>query len=149
MGVHYSCTCFFCVFNKKRKFFVAEETSGLHKKELLKVSWIFSNFNFWGDSVNRNSIIMISKGYHYVINLRIASNCLDGYRYQCRSCLSWILGKRPIVAGKLGRVWVLPYPKILKPIIHDGFSEGIIGTAPIMYLCFIFTIPLYFIYSAV
>ena len=27
---------FFCVFNKKSKFFVVEENSGLHKTELLK-----------------------------------------------------------------------------------------------------------------
>ena len=30
--------------------------------------WIF-NFSFWGESVNRNSIIMISKRYQYVINM--------------------------------------------------------------------------------
>ena len=43
-------------------------------KRIIKVSWIFFNFSCWGESVNRNSIIMISKGYHYVINLGIVSN---------------------------------------------------------------------------
>ena len=84
-----------------------------------------------------------------MINLRVVSNFLDRYRYQYRTCLSWILGKRSIVAGELGRVWVLPSPKIVKPIIHDEFSQGIIGTALIKYLCFIFTITLYFIHSAI
>ena len=36
--------------------------------------WFSSSFSFWGESVNRNSIIMISKGYYYVINLGISSN---------------------------------------------------------------------------
>ena len=51
----------FLCFNRKRKVFVAEETLDLHKRGLK-------------ESVNRNSIIMITKGYHYVINLGIFSN---------------------------------------------------------------------------
>ena len=35
---------------------------------------VFREQNSFGESVNRNSIIMISKGYHYVINLGIVSN---------------------------------------------------------------------------
>ena len=35
---------------------------------------MISNFSFSEESVNRNSIIMISKEYHYVINLGITSN---------------------------------------------------------------------------
>ena len=31
----YMCVCV-CVFNRKRKLFVAEETSDLHERELLK-----------------------------------------------------------------------------------------------------------------
>ena len=57
-----------CVFNKKRKLFVAEETSCLHKRELLKYMYLFQ------ESVNTNIIIMIIKGYHYVIDLEIVSN---------------------------------------------------------------------------
>ena len=57
----------FCVFNKKRKVFEAEENSGLHKRELLKYYESFPIL-VWGESVNRNSIVMISKGYHHVIN---------------------------------------------------------------------------------
>ena len=71
---------FFLCFNRKRNVFVAEETSELHKRKLLKfLKWKFSNFSFWGESVNRNSIIMISKGYHYVINLGIFSYFLYQY----------------------------------------------------------------------
>ena len=51
----------FLCFKRKRKVFVAEETLDLHKRELK-------------ESVNRNSIIMITKRYHYVINLGIFSN---------------------------------------------------------------------------
>ena len=37
LGVHCSCNSFFvCVFNTKRKVFVAEETSDLRKRKLLK-----------------------------------------------------------------------------------------------------------------
>ena len=108
---------------------------------------------------------MISKGYHYVINLGIFSNFLYQYRqdlwrrenpdspkFICfhrsfakdqyrRSIL--IFGKGPIVADELGGIWVLPSPQILKPIIRDEFRQGIIGIAPIKSLCFIFTIPLF------
>ena len=49
---------------------------------------------------------MISKGYHYVINLGIAC-----YFYisidpvYCRSC-----ARRSIAAGELRGVWALPFP---------------------------------------
>ena len=65
---------FFAFLIKKRKVFVAEENSGSHKWEIFNVLWIFSNFSFWGEPVNRNSIRMIGKGYHYMINLSIVSN---------------------------------------------------------------------------
>ena len=38
----------FCVFNQKRKVFVAEETSGLHKRELLKYHEYFPILVFEG-----------------------------------------------------------------------------------------------------
>ena len=47
-GVRCSFTCFFCVFNKKRKAFVAEDTSGLHKRELLKYRESFQVLAFEG-----------------------------------------------------------------------------------------------------
>ena len=57
----------FCVFNKKRKVFVVEENSGLLKRELWKYDESSPILVFEG-SVKRNSIIMVSKGYQYVIN---------------------------------------------------------------------------------
>ena len=35
---------------------------------------MFSNFSFVGQSVNGNIITIVSKGYHYAINLGIVSN---------------------------------------------------------------------------
>ena len=78
--------------------------SGLHKR-IIEVPLIFSNFNFWGESVNKYSIIVISKGYHYMINIGIACYfyiSIDPvYR---RSC-----ARRSIVAGELRAIWVLPF----------------------------------------
>ena len=68
---------FFDIFNKKRKIFEAENNSELHKNKLLKYHEAFPIF--LGESVNRNIIIMISKGYHYMINLGIVSNFLSVY----------------------------------------------------------------------
>ena len=79
----------FLCFNRKRRVFVVEETSDLHKRELLKYHAYFP--------------ILVFEG---VINLGIFSNFL----YQCRPCLSWTVGKGPIVAGELRRIWVLPSP---------------------------------------
>ena len=47
LEVHCSCTYFF-VFNKKRKVSVAEETSGLDKRELLKLHESFPILDFEG-----------------------------------------------------------------------------------------------------
>ena len=61
----------FFVFFIKNKVFRAEENSGLHKRI------IFMNlfqFNFWGESVNRNRTIKIGKGCHYAISLIITRN---------------------------------------------------------------------------
>ena len=70
-GVFSLVTCWrvvvFCVFNKKRKVFVVEENSGLLKRELWKYDESSPILVFEG-SVKRNSIIMVSKGYQYVIN---------------------------------------------------------------------------------
>ena len=108
---------------------------------------------------------MISKGYHYVINLGIFSNFLYQYRQdlwrrenpdfpeficydrsyakdQYRSIL--IFGKGPIVADELGGTWVLPSPQILKPIIHGEFRQSIIGTAPLKFFVFYFQYPCQF-----
>ena len=120
---------FFFVCVLIENVFVVEETLDLRElsyKRIIKVSWIFSGFSFWGESVNRNSIIMISKGYHYVINLGIFSNFLYQYRqdlwrrenpnspkficydrsfgkdHYIRSTL--IFGKKPIVADVLGGI---------------------------------------------
>ena len=57
----------FRIFNKKRKVIVSEENSGLRKREPLEYHESFLIL------VNRNSIIMVSKGYHYVINLGISN----------------------------------------------------------------------------
>ena len=84
---------------------------------------------------------MISKGYHYVINLGIFSNFL----YQYRPCLSWILGKGPIVAGELRRIWVLPSPQILKSIIHDEFRQSIIDTYISIQALFCFHFPHFYV----
>ena len=64
-----------CVFNKKRTLCSWGEL-GLTWNNYLHESfpWIFSNLSFWGESINRNSIIMISRGYHYVIYFVIVSN---------------------------------------------------------------------------
>ena len=48
-GVNCSCTCFFfSVFNRKRKVFVAEETSDLHERELLMYHKYFPILVFEG-----------------------------------------------------------------------------------------------------
>ena len=60
-----------------------------------------------------------------------------------------IFGKRPIVADELGGIWVLHSSEILNPIIHDEFRQGIIGSALMKSLCFIFTIPVNFIHSTI
>ena len=114
---------------------------------------------------------MISKGYHYVINLRIFSNFL----YQCRQdlwrrknpnspeficydrffdkdqyrCSILIFGKRPIIKDELGGICVLLSPQIFNLIIYDEVRQGIIGTAPMKSLCFIFPIPVNFIHSTI
>ena len=61
----------FFVFLIKKKSFLLRRTWAYIKELFL---WIFSNFSIWGESVNRNSTLMISKGYHYAINLVIFSN---------------------------------------------------------------------------
>ena len=123
-GVHCSCTCFlfFVCFN--RKCLRSWGDLGVTYKRIIKVSWIFSDFSFWGESVNRNSIIMIGKGYHNVIN--IFSNFLYQYREdlwrrenpnspeficyhrsfakdQYRQSIL-IFGKGPIIADELGGI---------------------------------------------
>ena len=47
---------------------------GIPWKRIIKIPWIFSNFSFGGGSIIENSIIVINKGYYYVINLGISSN---------------------------------------------------------------------------
>ena len=44
------------------------------EKRIIKIPLFFFNFSFWMDYVKWNSIIMISKGYYYVINVGIVSN---------------------------------------------------------------------------
>ena len=41
---------------------------------IIKVSWMFSNFSVWMESLNSRIVMKISKTYHYVINLDIADN---------------------------------------------------------------------------
>ena len=58
-----------------KKVFVAEENSGLHKRIIfMNLSHESFPILVFEESVNRNNIIMIGKGYHYVINLVIVSN---------------------------------------------------------------------------
>ena len=66
----------FCVFSKERKFIVAEEKSGLHKRELLKYRESFPRILVfeWSLSIEMALSLMISKKYHYVISFAIASN---------------------------------------------------------------------------
>ena len=91
------------VFNKKSKLFVFEENSGLHKRELLKYH---ESFPLLGESVNRNSIIMISKGYHYVNNFGIVSN----FYIRIDPVYLGSSAKVSIVAGKIRGIWVLFSP---------------------------------------
>ena len=63
----------FLFFNKKRKVFVAEKNSGLHKRELLKYHETFPILVFEG-SLSIEIALMIRNGYRYVINLGIVSN---------------------------------------------------------------------------
>ena len=67
---------FFVFLIKKKKSLQLRRTRAYIKENYFQESfpWIFSNFSFWGECVNRSSIIMISKGYHYVINVGIVSN---------------------------------------------------------------------------
>ena len=101
----------FCIFDKKRSRSrrcscsssrCSCRTRACKKGNYFPESfpWIFSNFNIWGEPVNTNSIIIISKGYHYVNNLGIVSNLYISSLLHYRLCLSWILAKGPIVAGE-------------------------------------------------
>ena len=78
----------------------------LTQKRIIKVSWIFSNLSFWGESLNKNSIIMISKGYHHVINIGIACH----FYISIDPVYSRSYARRSIVAGELRGIWVLPSP---------------------------------------
>ena len=77
----------------------------LAQNRIIKVPLIFSNFSFWGESVKRNGIIMISKGYHYV-NLGTASifhiSIDPAYPGSC--------ARGSISVGELRRIWV--------PLLH-------------------------------
>ena len=81
---------FFCVVLMKKLIFCSWGELVLTQNKIIKVPLIFSIFSFWEGSVKRNSIIMICKEYHYVINLGIASI----FFYQYRPYLSWILCQR-------------------------------------------------------
>ena len=115
---------FLCVFLIKSKFFVVEANSGLHKRELLKYHESFPVLVFTEGSVKRNSIIMISKGYHYVINFGIVSNFYISigpvYSGSCARIYQFI-------AGELRWIWV-------------KFWQGIIGTT---------SIPVHFIHNTI
>ena len=88
---------------------------------------------------------MISKGYHYVINLGIISNfCISIDPFYHGSCARGF-----IVVSELRGIWVFPFQQILEPIIHDEFWQGIITTLSIKSLCFISTIPVHFIHSTI
>ena len=86
---------FLCAFFKKNKF-ISEENSGFHKRELTKYHESF-RILVLGEFFNKNNIIMISKAYHYVINLGITSSfyiCID-----------------PVYLESCARgIWVLPSP---------------------------------------
>ena len=108
---------------------------------IFKVTWIFSSFSFWGESVNYNSIIIISKEYHYVINLGIACN----FSISIDPVYSISCARRSTVAIELRVIWVLPSPCILQSIIRDEFWQDIIESTSIK--CFISTIHLHFIHD--
>ena len=134
---------FLCVrFN--RKCLCSWGDLRLTYKRIIKVSWIFSNFSFWEESVNRNSIIMISKGYHYVINLGIVSN----FYISIDLVYPWSLQRTYRSRWTQGNLRS-PFPLDPQTIIYDEFRHGIIGIAPIKSLCFIFTIPVCFIHSTI
>ena len=86
----------FCVFNKERKAFVVKENSGVHKRELLKYHESFPILVFWGEPANENSIIIISKGNHCVVDLGIACNfyiSIDPVYPRCCARISLVVGE--------------------------------------------------------
>ena len=95
---------------------------------------IFSDFVFWEESAKRNSINMISKGYHYVINLGIVSNfyiSIDPiYPGSCAGGFD--------VVGEIKGIWFFPSLYILEPILQDKFWQDIIRTIFIQSLCVLF-----------
>ena len=106
--------------------------------------WICSKFSFWGESVNRNSFIMICKGYIMwsilvllaifisVETLSILDPCQRTYRS------AWTQENLDS-----------PFSKDAQAHYHDEFWQGITEAAPAKSLCFIFTIPVHFIHSAI
>ena len=71
----------FFAFLIKKEVLVVEKNSGLHKR-IIFMNLFHELFPIlvFEKSVIRNSIIMISKGYHYVINFVIVSKvyiCID------------------------------------------------------------------------
>ena len=96
--------------------------------------WIFSNFSLWGQSVNKDSIIMISKGYHYVIILGIACN--------------FYISIEPVYPVYYSR-WTqrsLGYPFSIDPLVH--YPRWVLtghNWNSIYKFCFISTLHLHFI----
>ena len=70
------------------------------------VPWIFSNFSLWGESVNKDSIIMISKEYHCMINLGIACN----FYVSIDPVYPGSCARRSIVVTESRGIWVPPSP---------------------------------------
>ena len=113
----------------------------LCKKWLLKNHEPFPILVFWEESINRNSIIMISKGYHCVITLSIVSNFHISIELAYPGSLPKDLSQRV-------NSWESGFS-----LLHRSSSyylyEGIMATASIKLLCYIFTIPVHFIRSRI
>ena len=126
----------------------------------MKVPWIFSSFSFlvlvfhesfptlilvFNFCQKKNSMIMISKGYAYVINLGIASNFYTSigpvYPGSCT--------RGSIIVSKISGTWVLPSPQIPELIVCNKFWQGISRSSSINFLCFISTITVHFINSTI
>ena len=79
---------------------------------------------------------MNSLGYHHVISL--------GILLQVKISIDLVYpggcDRVSIVAGKFRRIWALPSPLIIEPIIHDNLWEGVVRITSIIFLCFIYTI---------
>ena len=111
---------------------------------IIKVSWMFSNFSVWMESLNSRIVMKISKTYHYVINLDIA----DNFHSSLHPAYPGSCVRGSIVAGELRNlgctISVDPWVYYLKSV-----STGHNWTDNFKVSVFCFHQPTHFIHSTI